>query len=110
MRVWALRHVATGQLMPQLRNRGYSFWNPGASPEAHREHGLMKPDTGIPRLFPSVAAARAAQVAWARGVFTRVSRPSAWGEWEDDVVLKPDGRTRADLALVALDLVEAPDA
>lgn len=58
--MYALRHKKTGQLMPQLRQHGYSFWN------GKWEESVGNPN-GYPRVFKTKKSLLAAMKAWSKG-------------------------------------------
>ena len=92
---YALRHVATGKLMPNSRlGAGYSHWNP--------PNGFMRGALNTPRLFTSDANARRARTLW-------VSMPNCTEHcYEDgtDITTKNDGRKLEDLEVITLVLTE----
>ena len=62
LKLFCLRHRATGALMPEMRHgRGYARWSPGA-PDGRPRAALDRP-----RLLHSEDAARDARAQWARG-------------------------------------------
>ena len=98
-----IRHKASGEFMPELkRTRGYSHWNPGAnkSPDA-------KKFTGAPRLIPSRRNAIRMIAQWNANPNARYAGYiNSYGEDDYGVDTKPDGRTKDDLEVVAVDIVE----
>ncbi len=102
-RYYVIRHKTTSELMPQaLRNKGYSHWNP-----SHPEH-KFESATGVPRLIDTRRRAARCISMWASAPNAkRTSYQQYDGEWDDDVDIKQDGRTREDLEIVEVDLTEA---
>ena len=98
---WCVRHIATGQLMPQARrNRGYSHWNP-----AHPEHEFIGA-LDVPRLLTSKRSAERVIAGWAalpNGRNTQ-HQTTADGEWDDIVDFTDDGRTAGELEPVRVTL------
>lgn len=100
--VYALRHVATGLCMPQLRGAGYSYWEPTTDDHTHLR----------PRLFFSIQSARNARSAWAQGCW-RLDRGTTY-DWEgtpdcwDEMFIDkpPVPRALGDLEIVTLELKE----
>jgi hypothetical protein len=91
---YGIRHKATGELMPEVRRRGYSHWNPATG---------KLPDTiiGTPRLLPSHRMAHRCIVQWA--AMPNAKMTYAWDD-EDEIDIKPDGRKKEDLEVVELEL------
>lgn len=97
--LYAVRHKATGELMPELtgRKRGYSHWNPA------RPNRLKKETLGVPRLLHSAAQATRVIAQWN-------ANPNAVGKYTEDdayVDITPDGRTKDDLEVVQVTLAVA---
>ena len=102
MDVYVIRHKATGQLMPEMKRRGYSHWNPttGVVPTNAR---------ATPRLLPSAVSATRCIAQWAanpNGFNSYQSR--TWYDPDGDsfVDSKPDGRAKTDLEVVPMQLIE----
>lgn len=98
MNLWAIRHKATGKLMPQLNGRGYSYWNPNTDTE---------PDTslGVPRLVKSKTIAKFIVGQWSQGIHKRtIIRYGEYGE-NEIVDVFPDGRKKEDLEIVQVQLL-----
>lgn len=99
---YMIRHKASGEFMPQgKRDRGYSHWNPSTEHE-------FKQALPIPRLIDTRRTAARVISMWAAMPNSRFhgSQNSYTGEWEDDIILKPDGRTKDDLEIVEVCIVE----
>jgi hypothetical protein len=104
---FALRHKATGQLMPEFENgRGYSHWTPTADLQNTGNDSGM---TGTVRLFATYKGADNARVAWARGIHERsYTGPTLEDLGGDDYVKARDvGRTKDDLEVVPMVLAPA---
>jgi hypothetical protein len=101
--VYALRHVRTGQFMPQLARRGYSHWNPD-TPDATTLYVVKTP--GIPRLFTTRRAAACCRSQWQQGILESRERQTGFDTWETEIRAVPDGRTRDDLEVVPLELTD----
>jgi hypothetical protein len=100
MTFYAIRHKASGALMPQGdRKRGYSHWNPGAA-----DH-VFKNATQVPRLLVSETSARRCIAQWAALPNARLHGHQTYdGEWDYGVEGKDDGRTKADLEPVRVEV------
>lgn len=96
MLYYVIQHVATGQLMPEMkRSRGYTHWNPN-NPEVKRLFNKLE----TPRLFTkSVDAHRAANY-WAR-MPNQYSHFDGFNE-EHYTGVKEDGRKRTDIVIRVL--------
>ncbi len=97
---YAIRHIKSNELFPEVNTRGgYSHWNPD-NPNMPKE--IFK---GVPRLFDTRRRAKKCIVEWfncqngRRHFFT-----SSFGEQDEDVTYKPDGRTKEDLEVVEITL------
>lgn len=97
---WMIRHVATGEFMPELRRgRGYSHWNPGKV-ETVTHLGRRKL-IGTPRLFPSQSAANRSIVQWnALPNAYNGYKSGPFGTDEYDTQIEDDGRKKEDLEAV----------
>ncbi len=99
-----IRHKATGEFMPELhKTRGYSHWNPSIEPTSER----FKPSKllGTPRLFPSRSSAHRSIAQWNAMPNARwSSRQTYFGEYDDDLDIKPDGRSKEDLEIVEVNI------
>ena len=97
--LYAIRHIATKQYMPQLRGKGYSYWNPSSTNPINDIKG--RKNAGVPRLFPSSLCAKRAITAWAYMPNARMTyRTGYFGEEDYDIIDKPDGRKKEDLEIV----------
>ena len=99
-----IRHKATGEFMPELdRTRGYSFWNPSKEPtnQVFTKRKLL----GVPRLFPARRNAHRAIVQWNACPNARM-KFDLEGYADGDVDIKPDGRSKDDLEIVEVDIME----
>lgn len=108
---YLIRHIATGEYMPQLeRGRGYSHWNPAAA----RTVDIFRPRKliGVPRLLPSRRTAAHCIANWnaypnsytgykSTGIFD--------GDAPDLITGKDDGRKKEDLEVVEVDIVAKED-
>lgn len=98
-----IRHVATGQFMPELKKgRGYSHWNPatGAMPN----HSKI---IGVPRLLPTRRTAHRCIVQWTAMPNARFEGyTTGSGEDDFDIVIKDDGRKKEDLEVVEVNIEE----
>lgn len=103
---YALRHKATGHMMPTLRGRGYSLWSPTADkPKAGIEDAF-----DVPRLFATSKGADNARVLWARGIHTRNAGTTYSLDGPDDyeeVSVEDVGRKKDDLEVVPMLLTPA---
>lgn len=94
-----IRHIASGEFMPELRRtRGYSHWNPAkVNTEEHLKDKLL----GVPRLFSSRKRAHNSIVQWNAVPNGRWSQSTSYyGETDESVDIKPDGRKKEDLEIV----------
>ncbi len=93
---FAIRHKASGELMPSAkRDRGYSHWNP-----SNPEH-IFKKAEDSPRLISTRRKAARCIAMWATNPNGKeTSHQGYYGEWEADVIFKPDGRTKEDLEII----------
>jgi hypothetical protein len=98
---YVIRHKATGEIMPQAqRNRGYSHWNPSKNNQFNQA-------LDVPRLLSSRRKAHNCIRAWSANPNARQSSyQTYYGEWNDDLVIKDDGRKIEDLEVVKLILIE----
>lgn len=100
MRVFAVRHRATGRLLPQEFVRGGTYWDPNV--EAH----------DAPRLFYSEKSARAFIITWARGWAKTYYHESSAGPFEPPEIVssgveyEDQGRSRDELEVVKFKLEE----
>lgn len=95
---YAIRHKATGELMPQFKkDRGYSHWNPG-NPNAEE----LIASLGVPRLLSMRGKAARCINQWSNNPNGRHRNytNSITGEWEDFTDYKPDDRKKEDLEIV----------
>jgi len=97
-----IRHKATNTVMPQLKGKGYSHWNPN---QTENQVSLRKL-TGCPRLFETKNSAYRAIVQWN-------ACPNAYNGWHDtydggepSVNIKPDERSKDDLEIIKVRLVK----
>lgn len=89
-----IRHKATGEYMPELKRRGYSYWNPSTK-------SMPNTITGCPRLLKSRKTAMQCIVQWAHLPNAReTSSQGYYGDWDTDLITKPDGRKKEDLEVV----------
>lgn len=100
MTFYLVRHVASGQFMPQMkRGRGYSHWNPAGNDVLHGKEP-------IPRLLTSEKQARRVIAAWVLYPNASVKFFDGLCGTEEDFNVKDDGRKVEDLAIVKVELVE----
>lgn len=101
-----IRHKATGEFMPELkRTRGYSHWNPAKVDTA--THLGRRKLLGVPRLFPFRKNAFRSIVQWSCYPNGKTnSHQTYFGEYKEDIDIKPDGRTKADLEIVIVNIEE----
>ena len=103
---YAIRHKATGDLMPELTGgRGYSHWNP-TNKETYDD--LRRILTGTPRLLSSRRKALMCIAQWfslPNGIEKRSYNSGYYGD-EEDVIIQttPDGRSKDDLEVVEIHL------
>lgn len=98
---YMIRHKASGEFMPQgKRDRGYSHWNPST------EHEFKKA-LSVPRLINTRRTAARVISMWAAMPNSEFHGSQTWeGEWEDDIRTTADGRTKDDLEVVEVCIVE----
>ena len=102
--VYALRHVVSGTLMPEMRSgRGYSHWNP-AEPNGAPANALP-----VPRFLATRRAAINARGQWARGVVTVSKGNDRDGDYWEEFDVVDTGRKVSDLEIVVFNLVEQKD-
>lgn len=101
---YMIRHKATGEFMPELRRgRGYSYWNP--SKEDTLNVFTHRKLTGTPRLLPSRRTAHRAIVQWNAMPNARLMvNHSFFGEEDEKIDIKPDGRSKEDLEIVEVNI------
>jgi len=100
---YMVRHKATGEFMPELkRTRGYSHWNPA---KVDTVETLGKKVLGVPRLFANRKKAHNTIVQWNACPNSYVRGSHSYdGEWDEDLNVKPDGRTKEDLEIVEVNI------
>lgn len=100
---YMIRHKATGEYMPELkRTRGYSFWNPA---KVDIVNVLGKKVLGVPRLFSSRRGAHYSIVQWNACPNGRMKgSQNYYGEWDEFMDIKPDGRSKDDLEIIKVEL------
>ena len=100
-----IRYKATNQITPQLRDRGYTYWNPSSS---NPMNNLERKNLNTPRLFETYDRAYRAIVQWNSLPNARpVVNLSYSGSESDSIDYTPDGRTKDDLEIVKVRLVKA---
>lgn len=101
MLYFAIRHKQSGEYMPLANNnKGYSYW-------LKKDDKFEQAIPGIIRLFATKQKAEKSIVEWAKGYYIWVDKPDAnW--WHDQVrkMVNPDGRTKDDLEVVTVNLLE----
>jgi hypothetical protein len=110
MKIWTLRHKATGKFMPsrmfKQAGKGWTYWNP------YEERPGYTPHDTNPRVFFTLQSARNAKVAWCAGEWNKNVQTE--GDWETGyfdylaapVVNTPSvPRSRDDLEIVEGELV-----
>ncbi len=101
---YMIRHKATGEFMPELkRTRGYSHWNPA---KVNTIETLGKKVLGTPRLFASRRKAQGSIAQWNACPNSYAGGRNRSGEWEDDIQINLDGRSKDDLEIVEVDIIE----
>lgn len=102
-----IRHKATGEFMPELkRTRGYSHWNP-SKVDTREAFSDKKKLLGVPRLFSSRKKAHGAIVQWNAMPNARwSSQQSYYGDYDEAIDFKADGRTKNDLEIVEVNIEE----
>lgn len=100
---YLIRHIATKQIMPLARrNRGYSHWNPDS--DSIITKGLFR---NVPRLLESEKQAAQCIRQWFNYPNGRqTSYQTHYGEWDDIVDFKPDGRKKEDLEIVKIRMIK----
>lgn len=94
---YAIRHIRTGELMPEVRTRGgYSHWNPDNS------NMPIKIFFGHPRLFETRKRAIRCISQWVSCQNGRrhFNQNYFTGECDDSIDIKLDGRKKEDLEVV----------
>lgn len=106
MLYYLVRHKSSGEFMPELRRgRGYSHWNPGKYVTA--EHLGRRKLIGVPRLFPNRGSAHRSIVQWNALPNSYAGyRSGAFNTEEFDIQIDNDGRTKEDLEIVEVDIIE----
>lgn len=100
MTFYAIRHIRTGELMPQVLTRGgYSHWNPD---NPNMPHNIFD---GTPRLHMTRRKAKRCIVQW----FVCQNGRRGWyqsyeGDVFDEIKVKEDGRKKEDLEVVEVEL------
>lgn len=96
---YVIRHKSTGQLMPEVKRRGYTHWNPNTN-------SMPNTSIGIPRLLHSRRQAHRCIVQWASlpNAKTVYSMSDEYSE-ELDIDIKLDGRKKDDLEIIEARLV-----
>lgn len=98
MKVWSVKHVATGDWMPARMNRqgrgGWSWWVPGRPLDGRASCGGFDKN---PRVFFSKASAQRAVAQWLRGPMAQTQHHTGGSYFES-----PDSYT-------TVDPVEVPD-
>lgn len=103
---YMIRHKATGEFMPELRRgRGYTHWNPSRHDTV--SHLGRRKLLGTPRLFPSRKAAYNSIVQWnALPNAYNGYKSGPFGTDEYDTNIHDDGRSKADLEVVEVEINE----
>lgn len=105
--VYALRHVASGTLMPEMRSgRGYSHWSPSEPDAPDAQDGMPAAALPTPRLLATRRAAINARGQWARGVVTVSTGNDRDGDYWEEFDVVDVGRKVSDLEIVTFTLVE----
>lgn len=98
---FAIRHKQSGEFMPLANNnKGYSYW-------LKKDDKFEQAIPDIPRLLPTKKQAEKCIIEWAKGYYIWVDKPGEnW--WADQVhkLINPDGRTKDDLEVVTVNLLE----
>lgn len=97
-KLYAIRHKATLELMPQMRRgRGYSHWNPD---NPHSIEFCRRMALGIPRLLGSKKNAKSCIVQW----FCQPNAKNFYSEDGVDLSIKDDGRSKDALEVIEVEL------
>lgn len=108
--VYALRHVASGTLMPEMRSgRGYSHWSPSEPDAPDAQDGMPAAALPTPRFLATRRSAINARGQWARGVVTVSKVNDRDGDYWEDFDVVDVGRKVSDLEVVTFTLVEKKD-
>jgi hypothetical protein len=95
---YVIRHKATGELMPEVKRKGYSHWNPSTG--SYPTYAL-----GTPRLLDTRRKAAGCINQWACNPNARASyKQGYFGEEDYEIDIKPDGRSKDDLEIVEVEL------
>ena len=107
MRVYCIRHVPTGALMParmfRTKETGFSWWDP-----TNPEYRGFQPK--VPRLFLTRRAAELAKTFWLKGPMT--ARVGYTFDVDEEnvglgiIAVKDDSRKSTDLEIVLFELAE----
>jgi hypothetical protein len=94
MKLYAIRHKATGQYMPLFRGgKGYTHWNPGRTDNVK----YIAPEVGIPRLINGWQKAIRVAKYWARE--PNLGRSFTYPD-DGQLRSKDDGRKLEDIELI----------
>ena len=98
MKFYAIRHKASGELMPEMARRGYSFWNPSCPQPLYGAKESI-------RLFKDKKRAERCITAWSIGLQYKSRFYSMYdGISEEETISKDDGRKKDDLEVVKVTL------
>lgn len=102
---YMIRHITTGEFMPELRRgKGYTHWNPAKVDTAEN---LKRKLIGTPRLFPSRKVATRCIVQWYSMPNSKEkSSQNFYGEVDIFTTSTPDGRKKEDLEVVEVNIEE----
>lgn len=91
---YAIRHKESGELMPEVRRKGYTYWNPSKN---------LIPVTalGTPRLLDTRRRAAKCIIQWAVMPNAKMRYDDNGGEYLDITL---DGRKKEDLEVVEVEL------
>lgn len=99
---YVIRHKDTGEIMPALaRNRGYSWWNPA--------NNKLDPNRilGTPRILKSRKQASRVIVQWNSMPCSKATYITNYkGEVDDSIETSSDGRSKNDLEIVEVLIIE----
>jgi hypothetical protein len=98
---YAIRHIKSGKLMPEVKTRGgYSHWNPDNS--TIPEEIFLD----VPRLFRFSKKAKKCIIQWFACQNGRRSfgQNSYTGEYDDFINFEKDGRKKEDLEVIKIEL------
>lgn len=101
MKFFLVRHIATGELLPQFKGRGSTHWNPAAPVS------IISKNRGVPKLFAEERRAKSFIGHWARGAARIAKEGTVSGSRYQEYIVteNTDGRKREDLEVIPVVLI-----